>query len=84
MDGDVEAVDDRLTYETPNTKVQSEVFVDDALGDTIVEVISLISEKKTWTRKRAPAPLSPFITGQRPKRRKNEVRFDLLRPVDPS
>ena len=44
--GDVQAVDDKLTYKTPNTKVHSEVFMDEALGDTIVEVISPISVKK--------------------------------------
>ena len=73
-----------MTYETPNTKVHSEVFVDEALGDTIVEVISLISGKKTRIRKRAPALLSPFTARQKPKKRKNEVRFDPLRSVDPS
>ena len=61
--GNVQAVDDKLTYETPNTEVHSEVFVDEALDDTIVEVISLISRKKTRTRKRAPTLLSPFIAG---------------------
>ena len=81
---DVQATDDMMTYETPNTEVHSEVFVDEALSDTIVEVISPISGKKNWTRKRAPALLSPFIAGQRPKKRKNEVRFDPFRPVDPS
>ena len=58
--GDVQAVDDRLTYETPNTEVHSEVFVDEALGDTIVEVISPISGKKTQTKKRALTLLSSF------------------------
>ena len=80
--GDVQAVDDRLTYETPNTEVHSEVFVDEALGDTIIKVISPIYGKKTRTRKHAPALLSPFTTGQRPKKRKNKVRFDPLRPMD--
>ena len=82
--GDVQATNDMMTYETPNTEVHSEVFVDEALGDTIVEVISPIFGKKTQTRKRAPALLSPFTAGQRPKKRKTEVRFDPLRPVDPS
>ena len=56
-----------MTYKTPNIEVHSEVFVDEALGDTILEVISPIYRKKTWTRKRAPALLSLFTTGQRPK-----------------
>ena len=56
--GDVQDVDDRLTYETPNIEVHSEVFMDEALGDTIVEVISPISGKKTRTRKHTPALLS--------------------------
>ena len=73
-----------MTYETPNTEVHSEVFMDEALGDTIVEVISPISRKKTRTRKCAPTLLSPFTFGQRPKKRKNEVHFVPLRPVDPS
>ena len=82
--GGVQAVNDRLTYETPNTEVHSEVFVDEALVDIIVEVISPISKKKIMTRKLAPALLTSFIAGQRPKKRKNEVRFDPLQPVDPS
>lgn len=43
--GDVQAIDDKLTYETPNTEVHLEVFVDVVLGDMIVEVISPISRK---------------------------------------
>ena len=81
--GDIQATNDRMTYETPNNEVHSEVFVNEALGDTIVEVISPIIGKKTQNRKCAPALLSPFTAGQRPKKRKNEVRFDPLRPVDP-
>ena len=73
-----------MTYETPNTKVHSEVFVDEALGDTIVEVISPISGKKTQIRKRAPTLLSLFTTGHRPKKRNNEVGFNPLRQVDTS
>ena len=49
-----------MTYETPNAKVHSEVFMDEALGDTIVEVISPISGKKTQTKKRALTLLSSF------------------------
>ena len=58
--------------------------MDKALGDTIVEVSSPIFGKKNRTRKRTPTLLSPFTAGQRPKKRKNEVRFDPLQPVDPS
>ena len=65
-----------MTYETPNTEVHSEVFVDEALGDTIVEVISPISGKKTQTSKCAHVLLSSFTTGYRPKKRKNEVCFN--------
>ena len=50
--GDVQATDDTMTYETPNVEVHSEVFMDEALGDTIVEVISPISVKKIRTTKR--------------------------------
>ena len=82
--GDVQAVDDRLTYETHNTEVHLEVFVDETSGDMIVEFISPISRKKTRIRKRAPALLSPFTAGQRPKKRKKEVCFDPLRSMDPS
>jgi len=44
------------TYVTPNTEVHFGVFVDELLGDTIVEVTSPISGKKMKTQKRA-APL---------------------------
>ena len=73
-----------MTYETPNTEVHSKVFVDEALGDTIVDVISPISRKKTRARKRAPPLLSPFTTEQRLKKRKIVVCFDALQLIDPS
>ena len=49
--GAIHAEQDRDTYVTPNTKVHSGVFVDEILGDTIVEVTSPISEKKIRTQK---------------------------------
>ena len=55
-----------------------------ASSDTIVEVMSLIFGKKTRARKRALALLTPFTVRQRPKKRKNEVCFEPLWPVDPS
>ena len=58
----VQVDDDRLIYETPNTGVHSKVFVDEALGDTIVEVISPIFEKNKRTQKRATPLLTPFTS----------------------
>ena len=51
--GAIHAEQDRDTYVTPNTEVHSGVFVDELMGDTIVEVTSPISGKKIRTRKRA-------------------------------
>ena len=81
--GAINAEQDRDTYVTPNTEVHSGVFVDEMLGDTIVEVTSPISGKKIRTRKRAAPLCSPF-TCERPKRKKNEVVYHPTRELDES
>jgi len=81
--GAIHAEQDRDTYVTPNIEVHSGVFVDEMLGDTIVEVTSLISGKKIRTWKRA-APLCTPFTCERPKRKKNEVIYHPTRPLDES
>ena len=66
--------------ETPNTEVHSGVFVDELLGDTIVEVTSSISSKKMRTQKWAALLCTPF-TCEWPKRKKNEVVYNPKRPL---
>ena len=44
---------DKLTYETPNTKVHPSVFVTERLGDTIPKVTSPKSREKKRVWKRA-------------------------------
>ena len=73
--GPIDVKQDRETYITPNIEVHSGVFVDELLGDTIVEVASLISSKKMrmqeWT-----TPLCTPFTSEQPKLKKNEVIYN--------
>ena len=81
--GAIHAEQDKDTYVTPNTEVHSGVFVDELLGDTIVEVTSPIFSKKMRTQKRAALLCTPF-TIEWPKQKKNEVVYNPTWPVDES